>query len=229
MTIEEVIQRVQSLYSKGVGSWSSRLRSRHIYSKLKSASAYVIRRENLRRRFDISEWSFIPLPCVEMIEAPIHQCPCLPPNGCYIYRSLHKLPKPMEIGDRIFFKSVMSLDGNIVFTRTEFHKVKYLFSNSVLAYSNHYYIHNGYLYITGRDKLKVLTASMLPEDAFEAYAFPSFCSKKEDPSEECENILENEFPVLSSFIDEVIERSVLELINEFVKNKEDKVPDLKDE
>ena len=39
MTTGEVIQRIQSLYSKGVQSDDSRLRPRHIYNKLLSTTA----------------------------------------------------------------------------------------------------------------------------------------------------------------------------------------------
>ena len=45
MKTEELIQRVQSLYSKGVQSDDSRLTSRHIYNKLTTVRAKLVTEE----------------------------------------------------------------------------------------------------------------------------------------------------------------------------------------
>jgi len=45
MKVEEAIQRVQSMYSRGLQSKDSRLSSRHIYSALCSGRATLIQQQ----------------------------------------------------------------------------------------------------------------------------------------------------------------------------------------
>ena len=95
MIVKELIQRVQALYSKGVKSDDSRLSSRHIYNKLLSVRARLISQE-AKKKQRISQWNYQTIPCIKMIEVPAHDCPCLPPIGCKILRSEHKIPSPLS-------------------------------------------------------------------------------------------------------------------------------------
>lgn len=206
MKVEEAIQRVQSLYSKGVQSNDTRLTSRHTYSALTSARSLL-----LRQQFDknqkISNWNYQILPCVELITAPIHECECIPNNNCSILRTKHKLPKPITGIESSIIKSVASLDGNIIFNESSFETNKYSSGNKYTANKPDYYPRNGYLYITTLKILKAITVNYLADDFIEAYNFPSLC----DPCEgcECQDIMNLEFP-----IDKSLSRALFQIANE---------------
>ena len=50
MTNGEIIQRVQSMYSKGVESDDSRLRARHIYNKLLTTTAKLYQQQKNKKQ-----------------------------------------------------------------------------------------------------------------------------------------------------------------------------------
>jgi len=57
MTIKEIIQRVQSLYSKGVQSDDVRLEDRHIYNKMITVRSKLISQE-AKKRQKINQWNY---------------------------------------------------------------------------------------------------------------------------------------------------------------------------
>ena len=50
MTNGEIIQRIQSMYSKGVESDDSRLRPRHIYNKLLTTTAKLYQQQKNKKQ-----------------------------------------------------------------------------------------------------------------------------------------------------------------------------------
>lgn len=90
-------------------------------------------------------------------------------------------------------------------------------------------MHNGYIYVSAGQLPKVLTWEMIPEDPVDAFTFPSFCDNgKKKTLSECDDPLKMEFPIAASFIEEVIELAVQELIQLFVQQTEDKLPNQSD-
>jgi len=86
MKINELIQRIQSLYSKGVQSDDTRLSNRHVYNKIKTVRSKLVSQE-AKKKQKISSWNYQPIPCIELIKVDAHDCPCIPPVGCKILRS----------------------------------------------------------------------------------------------------------------------------------------------
>ena len=124
MIIEEAIARVQSLYSKGVESDDSRLRPRHIYNKLVSMrSKLMFQKANKRQPF--SRWSYVVLACVEVVEAPQTECPCLPDLGCLFYRSKYPIPEPIHGLYGPLIKPISTLDGSQHFSLVQWESAKY--------------------------------------------------------------------------------------------------------
>ena len=216
MIVEEIIQRIQSLYSKGAQSDDSRLTSRHIYNKMVSLRSKLITQE-AKQKQKVNDWNYYPLPCVELIKAPIHECPCLPPIGCSILKSKHRLPKPMSNLFKHLIRSITNLDGTIVYDPTEWGKLKYKKGNRYTKISPEYWIRNGYLYTVYKSGPKVLTVDMLPEDPMEAYLFPSYCGNEDT----CVDPMKMIFPIDHDMVDTLVELASKELISLFSQNRED--------
>lgn len=226
--ISEAIQRIKSLYNKGVQSDDSRLSSRHIYNKLLSVRSRLIY-QKVNKKQKLSQWVYQTLPCVELIKAPIHECPCIPSGKCVILRTKYKLPKPISSLDKDIIQSVSSLDGSTIFNETTFETEKYTKGNKYTSTKPHYYIRNEYLYITDTKSLEAITITGLFDDPVAVEEHPSYCEDKTScPECECKSAIDREFPIDSDLIDPMIELSLQELIEVFSQMREDQTNDARD-
>lgn len=141
--IGEVIQRIISLYSKGVESDDARLSRRHVYNKLLTVRARLIV-ERIRKNQPLSEWDLQPLHCIEMVSQK--SIPCGPSYKCPFMKSKYPLP-PAVTADNTENVEVTSFDGAMHFSRTTFEAYKYLNGNKYSARKPYYYIHDNYLYL----------------------------------------------------------------------------------
>lgn len=207
MLVGEVLQRIVSLYSKGVQSDDARLTYRHAYNKLLSSRAkYLI--QKAKKRQQISTWCYQTLSCVKVIDVPITECPCLPISGCTVKRSEYKLPKPITglINNNIDW--ILSLDGSIRFDESTRAEMLHIKGNKYTSGNYRYVIDKGYAYFYGKNVPRVVQVRMLCEDPVEAIKFIDACGE----CEECVDIFDMEFPMESGYIDYIIEDAVKELI-----------------
>lgn len=212
MILGEVIQRIQSLYSKGVQSDDSRLTSRHIYNSIITARSSVLR-QMLNKNQKVSDWLYQSLPCVELVKAPITECPCIPANGCSILRTKYKLPNPITGINDMEIRAVTTMDGGIRLDPTTFENVKYLIGNKFTGKKPHYYIKNEYLYVTSLKALRGIVITGLWGDPVEAQQFPSLCSDCENCN--CVDIMDTDFPVDNDLMKTIIQMVADELISVF--------------
>lgn len=207
VTFGEVFQAIQSLYSEGVESDDSRLTNRHIYSGAVTARSLLIEQRYNKKQF-ISEWCYQTIPCVDLIPAPIHECPSAP-KGCTILRSERQIPKPISGIDSPLIKTLTSLDGTIVFSPDEFETQKYSNGNKYTSKKPTFYIRNQYIYITTLKMLKAVPVSMLAEDPLEVYLYQSSCC--EDCA--CKDIYEYQFPIERPMLKTLTELAVQNIIS----------------
>lgn len=220
MVNREIIERVQSLYSKGAASDNTRLSSRHIYSKLKSAKALIIKRE-LDKNRKVSDFNFDYLECIELQKAQPYECPCAPPQGCEILRTKCKLPDAVTYRTGGFIQSVSSIDGSIVFNKTTWEHKQYRQFNRYVKPDNDYFIKDGYLYITSNKNLQAITIKGLFMDELS-----DSCKKCcEDQETNCVSLLDRRFNIEPDLIDVVVELTVNEIVNPFTKLKQDEEND----
>lgn len=176
MTNNEVIQRIQSLYSRGVQSDDSRLSSRHIFSKAITVRSKLLN-QKINKKQKIGQWNYQTLNCVELIEAESHECPCLPPIGCTISKVKYPFPKIISSSISHQIQSITSVDGSITFSETDWSAKKYKSGNKYTANKPDYFIRNGSIYITHKVGMKVIAVTFLAENPIEAYLFQSLCSE----------------------------------------------------
>mgnify|MGYP003642694455 CR=1 FL=1 len=228
MIVKEILQRVQSLYSKGVQSDDSRLSARHIYSKVLSTRARLIT-QRLDKRQKVSQWVYQTLDCVELIKALPYECPCLPPVGCTILRTKLELPKPLTgILNGHMIESVTSVEGSVTFSETTWKNKKYAVGSKYTSTKPDFYIRNNYLYITTKDSPKIISITGLFEDPLEATSFLGICGAEvctggtpEDNCPECASPLDLQLPIDKAMVETLIEVAANELINVFNQSQED--------
>lgn len=228
MKTGELIERIQTLYSKGVASQSSRLEDEFIYHNLITMRSFLITREARKRR-RINEWNYQSLPCIEMIESNLYECDCLPQISCKLMRSKYKLPKPLLDYNQYLMNPVTSLEGSISFTQTTINNLKYINGNKYTSKSNRFFIQDQYLFATKILGVKALRINnALFEDPIEAANFPKYCDKK-SKEKSCINPLEVDFPIDSNLIDVLITEVIKILLPTFTAAIEDITNDGRDD
>lgn len=219
MLIGEVIQRVQSLYSKGVETDNSRLSRRHIYNKLLTVRGRVIVQE-LRKNRPLSEWDLQPLHCIPMAkQKPI---PCGGNYSCPFMKSKEPLPGAIT-PDATENVEVTSFDGRIHFSRTTFENYKYLKGNKYTSRKPFYYIHDFYLYL--------INSKMTSAHIHGIFRDPIVAWRKHLEYQDKDTCFNNNgvgFFTPPELTEAIIEISSKELIEGFVPMREDITNDSRD-
>lgn len=221
MKVEDLIQRVLSGYSKGVQSDDSRLSSRYVYSILLTVRSRILSQKS-RRKQKISDWDYTTLPCVELVVAAPHECPCLPTVGCTILKTKEPLPKPLTNFNKHIIKSVTSIlapnQDMVVYNPSTWTEQKYKAGSKYTKDTPDYWIRNGYLYTRHTKGPKVLTIEFLPEDPIKASTYPSFCGTTQSA---CVSMMEQEFPLELGQVDTFVKMAVEELTVLFIPSQQD--------
>ena len=225
-TVGNIIQRVQSLYSKGAQSNSTRLMSRQIYDKMLSTRSLLLYNKINKKQF-MSKWNYTILPCVELISVPEADCPCVAPPGCVILRTKYKLPKPIHSSSGYIIDGVTSVDGRILFTGVTYKSRLWKKGDKYTSTKPNWFIKDDYLYITVTKKLKAILIMGLFVDPVEAMAYPSKCNTTEEtvcPT----NPKETDFPIDEELIDALVKMTLEEIVVGFPLGDEDRRNDSQD-
>ncbi len=209
MKIAEAIARVRSLYNSGTGSDDSNLSDRHIYAKLVSARTLLIKREIDKKR-QVSDWIVQTINCLELEVALPNECPCAIPPGCTALKSVNKIPKPVQsaIGPELEF--VTTMDGNTVYSKTNWVKKRYKSGNKYTADSPDYSIKNDYLFLIHAGKLlKYITVGGVFENPLDV-PYANGCNEGD-----CIDPYEVDFPIDLHIMDALIQMATQELIEVF--------------
>jgi hypothetical protein len=222
MKIKEVIERVQSLYSKGAASDDTRLSSRHIYSKLISARSLLIKRE-LDKRKKLSQRSIEYLECIPLETASKYDCGFSVPPNCTVLKTRCKIPKAINSNYGDYIASVSTIDGSHMFSKSSWERVRYIKGQKYTSSNPVFYFKNDYLFLLVNknskfEDLKFITMGGVFEDALGFKCEPA-CS---DFVRSCENLDEREFIVEDHLIDPIIGMAVQELLGVFATMPEDR-------
>lgn len=217
MLTGELIQRIQSLYSRGVKSDESRLSSRHIYNICLSVRSLLIT-QKVNKKQKISSWSYVTLPCVELIKVNPQDCPCLPNIGCEILRSKYKIPKPILNLDSHLIQSVSTVDGSIIYSETSWEGKKFSKGKKYTSNKPDYWIRDEYLFLEQKIGPKVVSITGLFFDPDVKKLFETFCGGAEP---DCTGILDREFPIDDDLIEPLVRLVAEEAVNLFSSRQPD--------
>lgn len=134
-----------------------------------------VRAGELKRRAEkgkVDKHNVQTLPCIELEEVDLVDCPCAPPTGCMWLRSTSELPRLIKT------ISVTSIDGNINFNSVDWTKFKYKTTSRIKSTQDKKYYttkdtgKGTYLYILNDSFLKAVSLSGVFEDPYQAVSYP---------------------------------------------------------
>lgn len=211
MTIGQAIQRVQSLYSKGVQSDDSRLSPRHIYSKLVSARSTILLQQ-IKKKNKINSSNYIVLPLIAVSSVTVSSQSN--PGNLTVKRSTSKLPKIVSGLNTHGIEWVMDNLRTKKYSEAMANEVVHLAGSKYTANNIRFILEDDYLYLYGNNIPSVISAKILCEDPYKAALFQS-------TSPESINPFEVEFPIESALFDIVIDITVKELVEQFKQQQQD--------
>jgi hypothetical protein len=221
MLIREAIARIKSLYNRGAASDDTRLSNRHIYSKLKSVRALLIK-QSQDRKSKTSPWNVQVIPCLKLQPSSAHECKCVIPSSCTLLRSVCKIPKPIQTKLATGIESVSTLDGSVLFTRTTWAKKRYKSGDRYTSAISDYFIRDNYLYITHNTMLEYASISGIFEDPVDIEEFirneECSCGEEVDP---CIQAMDKELKMEDHLFESTIQLATQELIQMFMPMSED--------
>ena len=225
MTNRKMVDRVITSYAGGLPSTDIRLRRRWVYNKLITGRSLMLALDAERDKA-LSDFNFQTLVCAELIEVALSDCLCVPANKCTVFRTKHKLPKPIAGYNRQFLTEVRANDAHIFFSPTTLQRERFNVHAPLTGDKPRFYVENDFLYLTLRDNLldddgfsgKFISIRGIWDDPEAAASFPNGCEKeikeaefKSDKLEECEGFLDKEFPVDSKFIERMVHAALVEM------------------
>lgn len=222
LPIGKVLQLVQSEYSKGVQSVSTRLTYRHIYESFKGFRSKLLT-EKANKKQTISQWAYQTLPCVELIPASIHECHCVPAVGCSALKTKYPIPKIIYGMDKPLIQSVTSLNGEIVYSESSWLGKKYKSGNKFTSGIPDYIVRNDNIIITHKGGPKIISITAVWDDPIDAALYPSYCKSECKGNEciECKSMLDFDFAIDQAMIPALIELTANSLIARFTQATED--------
>jgi len=195
MKLKLYLERIQSLYAKGVPSQSSRLSARHVYYTLKTI------RETMYDRF--FEKNRMPN---EADYSTIYNMPLEKVPGCKNRRTKYKVPLPV----RIDLLQVMSSDGLSIYSKVKKNEVKFLsggrFSNSRPLW----YWDDGYIYVIN-SKASIIGFKGVFKDVIEVHKLKVLLGE----ADKCMSFKQVDLPAESNFADVIVSETAKELIDTF--------------
>ena len=228
MLTGQIIDSILEVASKGVPSDDERLSPRHIFNRMLTVRGrLLVQKANKRQR--ISDECYQVLPCVEMVKAGVHECPCLPAPGCGIYRTKYKIPSSMTAIGHSLIRSVTTLDGDKEYSETTWEEKKYKSANRYTKAMPDYYIRSGYIYVTEKMTFNnVVTIVGLFNDPTEAWEYENYCNRDCNDCDNCDSYMDREFPLDNDNINTMVRLVQEELLGPFVQMVEDRTSDSAD-
>jgi hypothetical protein len=222
MKNKEIIERVQSLYSKGVASDDTRLSSRHIYSKLITARSFLLKRE-LDKRKKLSQRSIEYLECIPLEKASKAECGFPIPKSCYVLKSRCEIPKPINSNFGDYITSISTIDGSHMFSKTSWEQARYIRGNKFTASKAFYYFKSNFLYLivpedSKFNDLQFVTIAGVFEDSLGFKCEPRCI----DVASDCTSFSDREFIVEDHLIEPIIQMATEELVKLFTAVPEDR-------
>lgn len=201
MDIREYIDKIQTLYSKGIKSFSTRLSNRHIYSTIASIRKTLISQKSKKKQY-VSSWSYQTF-CIDMEYNA----------KCNASITKYPLPKTLTDYNGDLIKSVRTIDGSENIDKIEPEQVKYLKGNRYTSKKLRYYIQDGYLYLNRNIGPKQIEVTILADNPLDVYYLNQCCSKEEDFN--CISPLDMEFPIDGDLEETLVQLASQRLVQEF--------------
>ncbi len=218
--IGDLITDVQSRYSKGVRSTSSRLSNRMVYHKMKAIRGTLItQKANKKEIFSDSFYQL--LEGIEMVSVTSSMLPTIP-IGFPLMKSKYKIPSFIYSQDQPIIASLSNIENSKVYNKVQWQTIKNAVGRKYTGTQPNYFTLENDIFINERNTPKVTALRAVFSDPIEAQIYPIY------NDENCNNInctsyLELSFAVDKDMANIIVQMTAEELIKIYAARQEDRI------
>jgi hypothetical protein len=169
VTLNKLVFDIRNIAYGGELTDDLKISERQVAYWVAQARALFIRQELSARMSPADSW-IQHLKCVDLELIDSSEC-CDVDLGCFILKSIKKIPGTIKRRDRNNILSVESLDGEYSYSETTSFRRKYAQYNKYTATGKRWYLKNDHLYISGDKTTLGVTLSGIFEDPEEVREF----------------------------------------------------------
>lgn len=222
--IGDLINDVQSRYSKGVQSTSNRLSNRMVYHNLQALRATLIsQKANKKEHFADSFYQLL-----EGVEMQIVRSSMLSTLqiGKPLMGSKTKLPSIICSNDIPLISSVSNIDNSKVYNRVTWQTLKNSSGRKFTGNNPNYILLEDYLYINLANTPQVIAVRAIFNDPILAGIYPVYDSCGSSPN--CTSYLDMSFYTDKDMANIIVEMVSEKLIKQYAERTEDRIQDAVD-
>ena len=169
-TLGEIIADIRNIATSGSNPVEFKIEEKQIEFWCNQIRSVLIS-QAIQRKQDLSDLWIQSISCLQLEQADESEC-CNAPVGCYVLKSVKKIPRTIESWTDNTIVKVVTPKGSIISKSNNF-EVQYNKYNKYTGSKRNWYIKNDYLYITNEDLLDTVTIYGLFEDPSDLSEFIS--------------------------------------------------------
>lgn len=201
MILGDIIQRISSLYSRGIERNSNKLSERHIYNKIITIRSLLLYRKiNKKQKISIQNYQTLSMALDNDVS-----------NN--VIRTENFVPNIVNSFDNYLIDFVGNWDESVLYSRVSSLEFRYRNANKYTKSLPVYTINDRHIYVNEYDD-GLISIKALFEDPLEVYRLQD--------RYKCVSSLDLEFPIDSTLLDSLVQLCVEELIMLFQSPKNEK-------
>lgn len=220
MTNKELIQRILSLYSKGVHTSDIRLSKRHVYHKLLTVrNLLIVQQSNKKQRIGLEAYQS--LKCIRMIKADLSECSCVPKflrEKYKIYKSDKQIPNILKSINGLLISDITTITGEDRLDITNYASLKYYTGRKYGLNKPFVFLYDNYLYMINAT-YEILHLTAIFSEPLKVLEFED-CDCNNTTI--CNNYLDEIFPIPNAMEESLLAIARDELLILFQHGKIDK-------
>ena len=174
ITLQQIIDDIRGIASSGSNPNEFKIPDEQIAYWVSQIRAMLIS-QSLNKKDDINDIWLQTISCLELELVDDSEC-CLAPSGCYVLKSIKKIPVTIDSWKSNWIVSVTTPGGESIPKQNIFSN-KYQKYSKYTGNSRYYYLKDNYLYVINDDLLKYVNVIGLFQDPTELSEYVS-CSNE---------------------------------------------------
>lgn len=170
ITLSQIKDDILGIASSGSNPNEFKIPDEQIYYWIAQVRATLIG-QSLAKKDDLNDIWLQQINCMELEEADESEC-CLAPSGCYVLKTVEKVPNTIDTWKSNWIVNVTTPGGEEISKSNQFSN-KYQKYNKYTGKTKYFYLKNGYIYIVNDTMLEYINVQGLFEDPSELQNFSS--------------------------------------------------------
>lgn len=168
LTLNKIIADIRNISTSGSNPIEFKIEERQLEFWINETRSLLIS-QAIQKKQDISDLWIQSISCLQLELADESEC-CNLPTGCYMLKSIKKIPRTIETWSDNTINRVLTAKGEIISKTSNFEN-RYNKYNKYVSNKRTWYLKNDYLYITNETILDTVTLYGIFDDPSELSGF----------------------------------------------------------